>query len=91
MQDMFKSAAEHLINTSLFNPHFVNLLNSKPELILFDGGLAMHRDTKELLQTSPKDFLSFSTGYQYPADEISELRRQLANKNIDLAETFRIC
>ena len=47
MKTMFHSAADHMVSTMLYKPSIVNRFNTSAELILFEGGMALHRDSKD--------------------------------------------
>ena len=47
MHGMFGTAVNHMIRTSLYAPSFINSLDSNHSLVLFEDGMALHRDTKD--------------------------------------------
>ena len=46
MKGMFDAAVHHLLKTHLYMPTFLNNLDCRPDLILFDCGRCLHRDSK---------------------------------------------
>ena len=48
MKSMFETAISHLIRTDLYDDEFINHLDANHDLILFECGRALHRDTKAL-------------------------------------------
>ncbi len=57
MKSMFETAISHLIRTSLYDDQFINNMDANQDLILFECGRALHRETK--------DFFSFLIFYIY--------------------------
>ena len=58
MKGMFDGAVHHLLKTQLYRPIFLNSLDSRPDLILFDCGRCLQRDSKV-------PFLVFRLGYLF--------------------------
>ena len=48
MKSMFEAAIGQLIRTSLYDDQFINHLDANHDLILFECGRALHRETKDL-------------------------------------------
>ena len=89
MKSMFECAVSHLIKTTLYQPTLVNEFDSNHDLILFNCGRALHRDTKELRPTGPSDRMTLSTGYPFPDAAIADLREKLVAANLDLGAIFK--
>jgi hypothetical protein len=86
MKGMFGQAVDQLMKAHLYRPHLINEMDCNHELILFEHGMALHRDSKELFHSQPRHMLSLSTGYSFPASEIAELKQKLADKSVDLRD-----
>lgn len=78
------------VKAQLFDPSLHARLNgpSTWHLILFSCGRCLDLQTMNLVPNEPDMYISHSTGYPYPTDQIAEITAKLAARGIDLVKLF---